>query len=164
MWACRNGHKDTVQLLLNCSDKKIELNIRDDLGQTAFMFACFNGNKDVVQLLLNCSDKDFENTRDNMGWTAFMWACFYGHKDIVEFLLNCSDRNTQLETRTNNGHTALSLARFKRHSDVVKLLLANDNLADPEALEEAQDLSVIVEEETIQQELRNKNGTFQGIF
>ena len=56
MWACLNGHKDVVQLLLNHPDKTIDLNARYDNGMTAFMLACNNGHKDVVKLLLKSSE------------------------------------------------------------------------------------------------------------
>ena len=56
MIACKNGHKDVVQLLLDNSDSNIELNARTNWwGRTALMFACSNGHKDVVQLLLDNS-------------------------------------------------------------------------------------------------------------
>ena len=51
--ACKNGHKDVVQLLLDSEGKNIELNARDNEGYTQFMIACEFGQKDVVQLLLD---------------------------------------------------------------------------------------------------------------
>ena len=51
--ACKNGHKDVVQPLLDSEDKNIELNARDNEGYTQFMIACEFGQKDVVQLLLD---------------------------------------------------------------------------------------------------------------
>ena len=50
IWACSKGHKDVVQLLLENSN--IDLNARNNRGDTAFMIACVLGHKDVVQLLL----------------------------------------------------------------------------------------------------------------
>ena len=55
MWACWNGHKDVVKLLLD-QYKRIELNARDNDGGTAFMLACYKGHKDVVHLLLDFSE------------------------------------------------------------------------------------------------------------
>ena len=53
MHACWKGQKDVVELLLDNTDKDIELNAVDDGGRTAFQMACSRGHKDVVELLLN---------------------------------------------------------------------------------------------------------------
>ena len=51
MLACKNGHKDVVQLLLDHSER-IDLNAKDDYGGiTAFMLAC----SEDTQMLSNCS-------------------------------------------------------------------------------------------------------------
>ena len=55
MWTCRCGHKDVVQLLLDNSEKNIDLNARDTLGRTAFMIACENGRKGIVKILVEHS-------------------------------------------------------------------------------------------------------------
>ena len=56
MYACKGGHKDVVQLLLDHSNANVELNVKDSVGNTALMHACKNGHKDVVKLLLDHSD------------------------------------------------------------------------------------------------------------
>ena len=43
MRACLYGHKEVVQLLLDTTEMNIDLNARNQLGQTAFMHACRNG-------------------------------------------------------------------------------------------------------------------------
>ena len=86
-WACRKGHKDVVQLLMNCQNKNIELNTRNNNGRTAFMLACQNGHTDVVQLLLNSVQNIELNTRGNDGYTAFQLACSKRHSDVVMLLL-----------------------------------------------------------------------------
>ena len=55
MQACRNGHIDVVQLLLDNSERNIDLNAKAHDGSTAFMIACKNGNKNVVKLLIESS-------------------------------------------------------------------------------------------------------------
>ena len=47
MWACRNGHKDVVKLLLDNSER-IELNATTTVGSNAFMLSCYKGHKDVI--------------------------------------------------------------------------------------------------------------------
>ena len=95
MLACHNGHKDVVQLLLNCSDKDIE-NTRDNVGWTAFMWACFYGKKDIVQSLLNCSDRNIQlKTRSYDGYTALQLACFKRNSDVVMLLLANDPRSAR---------------------------------------------------------------------
>ena len=76
--------KDTVQLLLDNSGT-IELNTRNNVGETALMLACHDGHKDIVQLFMDHSGIDL-NMRDNTGRTALMIASQRGHQDIVQML------------------------------------------------------------------------------
>ena len=71
MRACANGHKDIVKLIMDNSDRNIDLNARNNRGTTAFMCACLQGHKDVVRLLLNNSDIEL-NARTNAGTSAFI--------------------------------------------------------------------------------------------
>ena len=61
--ACGNGHKNVVQLLLNCPVRNTELNARDENRCAVFMIACYHGHKGValsVQLLLDHSDSNIK--------------------------------------------------------------------------------------------------------
>jgi hypothetical protein len=48
-WAARNGHKDTVELLLSTS--KVDVDAKDNDGSTAHKLAARNKHKDTCQLL-----------------------------------------------------------------------------------------------------------------
>ena len=88
MYACRNGHKEIVELLM---ERNIKLNAKEDFGRTAFVYACTFGHKNVVQLLLDCPDKKIElNIQDKFGWTAFMHTCMHKQEDVVNLLLEHS--------------------------------------------------------------------------
>ena len=50
-WACKNGHKDVVQLLLDHSDPKIDLSPKNTLGWTALMNARRGGHGEIIQLM-----------------------------------------------------------------------------------------------------------------
>ena len=65
LWACYNGHKDVVKLLLDHSEG-IDLNTKDRWRKTAFMEACRNGHKDVVKLLLEYSKVVNTNIPENL--------------------------------------------------------------------------------------------------
>ena len=81
---CNKGHKDVVQLLLEHSDPRIDLNVRAKSGRTALMIASQSGHQDIVQLLLDHSERIDLNARDSCGQTALMLACFTEHKDVVQ--------------------------------------------------------------------------------
>merc|ERR1711884_312380 len=74
IWACYNGYKDIVKLLLDHSER-IELNARNDCEETAFMNACKNGHKNVVKLLLELSERIELNASDNV-------------KDVLQYLFS----------------------------------------------------------------------------
>ena len=59
MVACKNGHKDVVQLLLDNSERNIDLNARCVTGRTALMYANIYGHKDVVKLIYPLDRKSF---------------------------------------------------------------------------------------------------------
>ena len=119
MNACRNGHKDVVQLLLDNSEE-IELNVCNIAGITAFMWACQNGHKDVVQLFLDYPERVEVNAINVFGETAFMLACRKGHKDVVKLLLDHSD--IYLNIRDSEERTALMIAEESGHQDIVQML------------------------------------------
>ena len=88
MYACHNGHKDVVKMLLEYSEGNIDFNARTNCGRTAFIFACCRGHKDVVKMLLDHSEANIDfNARSNSGRTAFMGACLYERTDTVQILL-----------------------------------------------------------------------------
>ena len=122
MWACYNGHKDVVQLLLDHSEK-IELNARSNNGNTAFTCACLNGHKDVVKLLLDNFERIDLNAINNSGRTALMAACQSGQKDVVKLILDHSER-IDLYATDRDGWTALMYAcniPTQRGKDVIQL-------------------------------------------
>ena len=119
MFACHEGDKIILQLLLDNSDK-IELNAKDDNGCTAFMHACQSGHKHAVQLLLDHSNKIELNAKDENECTAFMHACQNGDTYLVKLLLNHSDK-IELNAKNIDALHQCLLA-LKRHHDIVHLL------------------------------------------
>ena len=91
---CIFGDTDVVQLLLNNSDRIIELNARNKNGWTALMLACNYGQ--WTQRYCPIAPQSFRqtiklNARSDNGMTPLMWACNNGHKDIVKLLRECSE-------------------------------------------------------------------------
>ena len=123
--ACNRGYIEIVKLLLKHSDK-IDLNARNNRGQTAFIGACAYGKVHVVQFLLSHPNIEV-NTHDDKGWTALVWAYTNNHKDVVKLLIDHSDRKLDLNVRNSSGWTALMVACEDGRKDVVKLILEHRN-------------------------------------
>ena len=86
---CCYGHKDVVQLLLDNSERNIDLNARTNGGYTAtaLMWACVNGHKDIVQLLLDKSPSNIVlNAKDFSRNSALMIACQRANQDIAQLI------------------------------------------------------------------------------
>ncbi|KAL9058468.1 MAG: hypothetical protein Q9162_001764 [Coniocarpon cinnabarinum] len=79
----RTQDGDIIRLLLSRSD--VELNHKDQQGQTPLNFASYYGFEDVVTLLLTMSKVDV-NARDNEGMTPLAHACERGHERIAKLL------------------------------------------------------------------------------
>jgi len=121
--ACTHGNKDTVQLLLSCSN--VTINTQTEKGRTALIAASDNGHEAVVKLLLSCSDVAI-NTQTENGWTALSIASGNGHEAVVKLLLSHSD--VAINTQTKDGRTALYAASDNGHEAVVKLLLSRSDV------------------------------------
>ena len=93
MSACLDGHPEIVELLMNSSKTfGIDLNARDDYGETGFMKACLKGQTEIVNILINSSEPfgiDI-NARDDEGETGFMKACWKGQTEIVKLMMKSS--------------------------------------------------------------------------
>ena len=76
--ACKKGHYQTVETLLNHG---YNVNGRDSHGITPLMYACLHGHTDIVRLLL--SKGADVNMQDHNGWSALMAASKDGHTDVI---------------------------------------------------------------------------------
>jgi len=117
--AAYKGHKDIVQILLECG-ANIDHQAND--GWTALMLAARYGHKDVVQILLENGASIDHQSKDGFGNTALMLATKYGYKDIVQILL---ENGANIDHRDKDGWTALYYATGNGHKDIVQILLDN---------------------------------------
>lgn len=91
--ACRDGHLQTVEILL---DKGSTINGTNIDGETALYTACFGGHYSLVKRLIERS-ADI-NKRNNNNRSPLYVSCLSGHTDIVHLLIEkganvseCSD-------------------------------------------------------------------------
>ena len=80
--AARGGHADTVRSLL--TSKTVDVNARDEQGNTPLIEAARGGHDEVVQTLLAAKADARAKNRD--GKTALMLASEGGHDQVVRIL------------------------------------------------------------------------------
>ena len=71
IWACRNGHKEIVELLIK-TNGFTSLNEKNNDGDTPFHWACCNGHKEIVELLIKTNGFTSLNEKNNYGNTPFI--------------------------------------------------------------------------------------------
>ena len=138
--ACARGRKDVVQLILNHSEGKFDLNqpTSDGVGGvTPFMYSLMSSNSEIVELFLSHTDRNiFLQSKSPEGddFGAFLEACnptivhpdvpTFGCRDCVKLLLdNDPDGILDLNARDLNGFTGFMKACRYGNADVVQVLL-----------------------------------------
>ena len=119
--ATLNDKKDAIIWLLN---NKANLNIKDQLGKTAFLIAAEKNLNFIAKLLLEGSDINTqEKTR---GWSALHFACDNKNVALVKLIMS---KKIDIDAVSTDDHsTPLHLAVINNCLEVVKVLI--DNNAD----------------------------------
>ena len=136
MHAARYGQIEVLQRLL--STGQVEINARDDAGDTALIFAVRERNGARVKMLLD-EDNVNPNVQNNEGWTALMLAAYfdfrqeYEWKIVMQYLL--ARKDVLVNVSNVRGETALMLAARQGWKLGVKLLLDRDDV-DPNGQDE----------------------------
>ncbi|KAG8223155.1 hypothetical protein J437_LFUL000578 [Ladona fulva] len=122
--ACRNGHCDVAEYLIEKCNADLELpgSVVFDgetiEGAPPLWCAAAAGHLDVVRLLVHHGAQVNSTTRTNS--TPLRAACFDGHYEIVKFLV---DHNADVEVANRHGHTCLMIACYKGHFRIAKFLI-----------------------------------------
>ena len=137
-WACRNGHKTAVKLLL----EKYSINEKG-YGLSPLTWAVRNGHDGVVKILLQAGAS--VEVRD-YGMTPLNWAAWEGKKDVAQLLISHSaeiDATTAqgtkqqswlVDSRASNGEfpwaTAIEAADIFRAAEMdLEMRIARESTA-----------------------------------
>ena len=95
MWACKNGHTAIANLLMENSSKfEIDLNVKDNYGDTGFHEACYNNHASTVNQMLTFAQAQPNmldiNAKCNKGNTAFFNASNFGKTKVTLPSLKCN--------------------------------------------------------------------------
>uniref|UniRef100_A0A2A4K246 Protein fem-1 homolog CG6966 n=1 Tax=Heliothis virescens TaxID=7102 RepID=A0A2A4K246_HELVI len=123
--ACRNGHYDVAEYLIERCKADIEQpgSVTFDgetiEGAPPLWCAAAAGHLQLVKLLVRAGANVNSTTRTHS--TPLRAACFDGHSDIVKFLV---ENGADIEIANRHGHTCLMIACYKGHIRIAKYLLS----------------------------------------
>ncbi|XP_047505770.1 protein fem-1 homolog CG6966 isoform X1 [Pieris napi] len=123
--ACRNGHYDVAEYLIERCKADIEQpgSVTFDgetiEGAPPLWCAAAAGHLPLVRLLVRAGANVNSTTRTHS--TPLRAACFDGHFDIVKFLV---ENGADIEIANRHGHTCLMIACYKGHIRIAKYLLS----------------------------------------
>jgi len=105
---------------LNAADG-IDVNVQNNVRDTALIRAAMNGHKECVALLL-AVDGINVNVQNEYGYTALILAAWKNHKECVQLLLASDGIDVNVQNKYS-GDTVLHVAADAGHADVCALLL-----------------------------------------
>ena len=114
----RNGfniHLDIMKLLMIAG---VDVNQKDNSGDSPIHYAASGKNIDIIKLLLNKNANI--NEKNNKGYSPLHIATMMGNLDYVNILL---DAGANINSTNNRGGSPLSLAAFNNNIDIVKKLV-----------------------------------------
>lgn len=107
--ACQGGSADEVKDLL---EKGVNVNVKNELGNTPLIEAVNSGRLNVVKILIN-SEASL-NERNEDGWSALTIAAFNGRIDLVKVLIEAgADVNSK--TWLNNTPLSFAVCKYDSH-------------------------------------------------
>uniref|UniRef100_A0A0A9Z3D9 Protein fem-1 CG6966 n=2 Tax=Lygus hesperus TaxID=30085 RepID=A0A0A9Z3D9_LYGHE len=122
--ACRNGHYDVVEYLVERCNADLEqagsvvFDGETIEGAPPLWCAAAAGHFAVVKFLVKRGACVNSTTKTNS--TPLRAACFDGHYEIVKFLV---EHGADIEVSNRHGHTCLMIACYKGHHQIAHYLL-----------------------------------------
>ena len=133
--ACKNGHRNIVDFLLENIDLNVNINAKDDNSFTGFILACKEGHSNVAEVLMEKSvtlgiDLNVQGAGNptsfragnvtGFKWTAFHWVCAEGHANLAKMIMDKSaSLSIDLDAKDNRGRNAFHQACRLNRIDVV---------------------------------------------
>ncbi|MDE7273001.1 MAG: ankyrin repeat domain-containing protein [Lachnospiraceae bacterium] len=119
--ACKNNQKNVVLTFLKRGD--VDVNKRDESGNTPLIYACLKSARDLVKLLLdNGADVSLGNQKNR---TPLHFAAESGNYQIISLLL---DAGADVNCTDNNGVTPLMVLAQNGRTDAALKLLQNPEI------------------------------------
>jgi ankyrin repeat protein len=94
---------------------RINVNVRNDHGETALMLTCLKGHVSLAKLLIS-RQADINHP----GWTPLHYAATGGHVELIQILL---DESAYIDADSPNGTTPLMMAARYGSAKATQLLI-----------------------------------------
>ena len=105
--------------------KGADVNLRNNIGNSALILAAEHGHIDIVDVLVDAgADVKMQN---DYGQSALMLATENGHLQVVELLATLTQDSNQLHVRNKYDKTALLVASQLGKLDIVNWILSSGN-------------------------------------
>ncbi|NIP28611.1 MAG: hypothetical protein GWN67_28130 [Phycisphaerae bacterium] len=99
-------------------EKGINIDEKDTIGWTPFLWAASTGRINVCQFLISKGDN--VNAKNQDGVTPLHVACLFGQKDVAKLLIR---KNVDINAKADEGFTPLHIAALRGNEEIIKLLL-----------------------------------------
>jgi len=119
--ACRKGHEEIINLLLQRHDDVDDIFHEDDLGYTAFLYAATNNLIQVVKLLIS-KGVTINSASSKSGIRALMCAATSGHFKLMNLLLD--HYGAHMNATDFSKKSALHYSCIGGHAEIADLLIA----------------------------------------
>lgn len=125
MEAIINNHENIVKKL--CEHEELDINKKDDAGNTALMLAVALGNVKMTKYILNVGAGKNNDDRDSNNNTALHIGAGNKNTNILQLLL---DHGANIESKNEFGQTPLMSATLKGNSKAVSWFLNQHPVSD----------------------------------
>lgn len=124
MYACRRGHIEAVQILL---DLGANVNNHSSKGQTPLLEAIAHTKLTIAKILLARDDLNInEINPKQLNRSAVILATRKGNREIVQAILERPD--VSINQTDSKGYSALSIAAYSGNEAIVKMILARPKI------------------------------------
>lgn len=113
---CNEIENENIEGVKNLLDQGVDINAKDDFGQTPLHLAVNHENVKIIELLIN-QGADVNGVDANGNTPIFMVSSL--DKKIIKLLL---EYGTDPNIKNNDGRTILDMAYEENSTDIVELL------------------------------------------
>ena len=105
-------------------DKGVDVNTKNNNGETSFYLAAAQGHKEIAQLLIDHGTRI--NEKNGFGWTPSFVAVLNGHEEIVQLLIAFNlDVNEPPGDSGDSERTLLHYSAQSGHKKIIELLICD---------------------------------------